>query len=202
MGEPVEAAEPRHPVKPLGKGLCFISLGSGSSGNCAYLGTPTGGILIDAGIKEPPKSNRRRKKPEQDVLNRTKKQFLAEIRLCCGGRIAEEMFTGDVSTGAAQDIAQATKIAREMICRYGMSDRFGFQAFMEPSQFTGGELPPAFSEETSREIDAEVKRTIDAAYADARHIIERNRKKLEALANALIEKETMDGRDVEAMVRD
>jgi len=139
--------------------------------------------------------------PERDVLNRTKKQFLAEIRLCCGGRIAEEMLTGDVSTGAAQDIAQATRIAREMICRYGMSDRFGFQAFMEPSQLTGQDLPPAFSEETSREIDAEVKRLIDEAYADARRIIGENREKLETLAKALIEKETMDGRDVEAMIR-
>ncbi len=139
--------------------------------------------------------------PERDVLNRTRKQFLAEIRLCCGGRIAEEIFTGDISTGAAQDIAQATRIAREMICRYGMSKRFGFQAFMEPSQFSAQDLPPAFSEETSREIDAEVKRTIDEAYADARRMIEKNRDKLEALAKALIERETMDGRDVEAMVR-
>ena len=138
--------------------------------------------------------------PERDVLNRTKKQFLAEIRLCCGGRIAEEIFTGDVSTGAAQDIAQATRIAREMICRYGMSERFGFQAFMEPSQFSGQDLPPAFSEETSREIDAEVKRTIDEAYADARRIIKKNRDKLEALAKALVERETMDGRDVEALI--
>ena len=139
--------------------------------------------------------------PERDVLNRTRKQFLAEIRLCCGGRIAEEIFTGDISTGAAQDIAQATRIAREMICRYGMSKRFGFQAFMEPSQFSAQDLPPAFSEETSREIDAEVKRTIDEAYADARRMIEKTRDKLEALAKALIERETMDGRDVEAMVR-
>ena len=138
--------------------------------------------------------------PERDVLNHTKRQFLAEIRLCCGGRIAEEMFTGDISTGAAQDIAQATKIAREMICRFGMSDKFGFQTFMEPSQFSGHDLPPAFSEETSREIDAEVKRTIDEAYADAKRIIEENRGKLEALAKALMESETMDGRDVEALV--
>ena len=139
--------------------------------------------------------------PERDVLNKTKRQLLAEIRLCCGGRIAEEIFTGDVSTGAAQDIAQATRIAREMICRYGMSERFGFQTFMEPSQFSGQDLPPAYSEETSREIDAEVKRTIDEAYADARRIIDENRGKLEELAKTLIERETMDGRDVEAMIR-
>ena len=139
--------------------------------------------------------------PEKDVLNHTKKYFLAEIRLCCGGRIAEELFTGDVSTGAAQDIAQATQIAREMICRYGMSETFGFQAFMEPSQFADAVLPPAFSEETSRAIDAEVKKTIDAAYADAKRVIAENRDKLELLAKTLLEKETMDGREVESLVR-
>ena len=139
--------------------------------------------------------------PEKDVLNRTKKYFLAEMRLCCGGRIAEEIFTGDVSTGAAQDIAQATAIAREMTCKYGMSERFGFQAFMEPSQFTGADLPPAYSEATSQAIDAEVKKLVDEAYADAKRLIEENRDKLETLAKALIEKETMDGRDVEKLVK-
>ena len=139
--------------------------------------------------------------PKEDVLNHTKKYFLSEIRLCCGGRIAEELFTGDISTGASQDIAQATQIAREMICKYGMSEKFGFQAFMEPSQFSDANLPPAFSEETSRAIDAEVKSMIDAAYADAKKLILENRAKLELLAKTLLEKETMDGRDVEALVR-
>lgn len=140
--------------------------------------------------------------PEKDILGRSKKHFLAEIRICCGGRIAEELFTGDISTGAAQDIAQATRIARDMICRYGMSERFGFQAFLEPSQFTERELSPAFSEETSREIDQEVRKLIDAAYAEAKKIILDNRDKLEALAKTLLEKETMDGRDVEAMLKE
>jgi cell division protease FtsH len=139
--------------------------------------------------------------PEKDVLNRTRKHFLSEMRICCGGRIAEEIFTGDISTGAAQDIRQATEIAREMICRYGMSERFGFQAFQEESQFTGEALPPAFSEETSRAIDEEVKRMIDAAYADAKRIIGENREKLGKLAAALLEKETMDGKDVEDLLR-
>ena len=138
--------------------------------------------------------------PEKDVLNRTKRHFLSEIRLCCGGRIAEEMFTGDISTGAAMDIAQATQIAREMICRYGMSEKFGFQAFQERSPFTGDALPPAFSEETSRQIDAEVKKLIDDAYADAKRLITENRAKLELLAKTLIEKETMDGREVEELL--
>jgi cell division protease FtsH len=82
-----------------------------------------------------------------------------------------------------------------------MSERFGFQAFQEPTQFTGAELPPAFSEETSREIDSEVKKLIDEAYADAERIIGENRDKLESLARELIEKETMDGRDVEAIIK-
>lgn len=139
--------------------------------------------------------------PEKDVLNHTKKYFLTEMRICCGGRIAEELILGDISTGAAQDIAMATQIAREMICKYGMSERFGFQAFMEPSQFTGDDLPPAFSEETSKLIDAEVKEMIDAAYKDATKLITENRDKLETLAKTLLEKETMDGREVEALVR-
>ena len=139
--------------------------------------------------------------PERDVLNRTRGYFLSEIRVLCGGRIAEEIALGDISTGAAQDIAQATQIARDMICRYGMSGKFGFQAFMARNPFSGDENPPAFSEETSREIDAEVRRTIDEAYADAKRVIEENRAKLEELAKTLLEKETMDGRDVERMVR-
>jgi cell division protease FtsH len=139
--------------------------------------------------------------PERDVLNRTKRHFLAEMRICCGGRIAEELFTSDISTGAAQDIAQVTRIAREMVCRYGMSDKFGFQTFMESSQLSQHELPPQFSEETSREIDDEVKRLIDEAYTEARQLIEQNKEALERLAKALIERETMDGRDVEALIR-
>ncbi|MBO4448142.1 MAG: ATP-dependent zinc metalloprotease FtsH [Kiritimatiellae bacterium] len=138
--------------------------------------------------------------PERDVLNHTKSYFLAELRVCCGGRIAEEMFTGDISTGAAQDIAQATHIAREMICRYGMSEKFGFQAFQEPSQFTGEPLAPQFSEETSRLIDEEVKKLVDEAYADAKSTIEANRGKLELLAKALLERETMDATEVEAIL--
>ena len=139
--------------------------------------------------------------PERDVLNRTRGYFLSEIRLCCGGRIAEEIALGDISTGAAQDIAQATQIARDMVCRFGMSGKFGFQAFVARSPLSGDENPPAFSEGTAREIDVEVRRLVDEAYADAKRVIEENRAKLEELAKALLEKETMDGREVERMVR-
>jgi cell division protease FtsH len=82
-----------------------------------------------------------------------------------------------------------------------MSEKFGFQAFQEPSQFSSETLSPQFSEATSREIDAEVKRLIDEASAEAKKLIEENRDKLEVLAKTLVEKETMDGRDVEELIK-
>ena len=138
--------------------------------------------------------------PEKDILNRTKSHFIDELSVMCGGRIAEKMFTGEISTGAAQDIAMATDTARKMVCSYGMSDKFGFQSFREQNAFSASELPPAFSEETSREIDAEVAKLINDAYARAESILVKNRDKLEKLATALLETETMDGRDVESLL--
>ena len=138
--------------------------------------------------------------PEKDILNRTKSHFIDELSVMCGGRIAEKMFTGEISTGAAQDIAMATDTARKMVCSYGMSDKFGFQSFREQNAFSASELPPAFSEETSREIDAEVAKLINDAYARAESILVKNRDKLKKLATALLETETMDGRDVESLL--
>lgn len=139
--------------------------------------------------------------PEKDVLNHTRTYFNATLRVCCGGRIAEELFTGDISTGASQDIAYATHIAREMICRYGMSDKFGFQSFQEKSPFSPEPLPPQFSEETSRQIDAEVKKLVDEAYADAKRLIEENKDKIKKLADVLLEKETIDASEVEQIIK-
>ena len=138
--------------------------------------------------------------PEKDVLGRTKSYFLDQMVVCCGGRIAEQIFTGDMSTGAAQDIAQATEIARDMVCRYGMGEKFGFQAFSERSRWSAETLPPALSEQTCREIDAEVSRLAEEAYSRAEKLIRKNRDKLELIANTLIEKETMDGAEVRALV--
>ncbi len=140
--------------------------------------------------------------PEHDVLNHTQSYFLSELVILCGGRIAEKMFTGELSTGAAQDIRQATEIARQMVCTYGMSETFGFQAFREPNSFSAAELPPAFSEETSRAIDAEVSQLIARAYAEAEKLLNDNKDKLSKLAHALLEKETMDGKDVEDLLKE
>ena len=138
--------------------------------------------------------------PEKDVLNRSRSFFLDSIAMCCGGRIGEEMFTHDVSTGASCDIAYATQIARNMVCRYGMSETFGFQAFIEPNAFATEEAPPPYSQKTSEAIDAEVKKLIDEGYAKAKKLLDENRDKLELLAKTLLEKETMDGRDIEQLL--
>lgn len=138
--------------------------------------------------------------PEKDVLNRTKGYFLDELAVLAGGRIAEEMYTQDISTGAMSDIAYTTQIARAMVCRYGMSARFGFQNFVEPNAFAVEEAPPPYSQKTAEAIDEEVKHLVDAAYAKAAELLTANRDKLERLATTLLEKETMDGRDVEALV--
>ena len=138
--------------------------------------------------------------PEKDVLNRTKGYFLDELAVLAGGRIAEEMHTQDISTGAMSDIAYTTQIARAMVCRYGMSARFGFQNFVEPNAFAVEEAPPPYSQKTAEAIDEEVKHLVDAAYAKAAELLTANRNKLERLATTLLEKETMDGRDVEALV--
>jgi cell division protease FtsH len=87
-----------------------------------------------------------------------------------------------------------------MVCTYGMSEKFGFQAFRETSAFASAEVPPAFSEETSRAIDAEVTRLVSEAYAKAERLLGENRDKLGRLAARLLEKETMDARDVERLV--
>ena len=138
--------------------------------------------------------------PEKDVLNRSKSYFLDAITMCCGGRIGEETLTKDISTGAAQDIAYATQIARGMVCRFGMSDAFGFQAFIEPNALSVSEAPPPYSQKTAEAIDQEVRRIIEDCYARAAKLIKQNRDKLELLAKTLLEQETMDGRDVEKLL--
>ena len=138
--------------------------------------------------------------PDRDVLNRTRAYFIDELTVLPGGRIAEAMHTGELSTGAASDIAVATETARAMVCRYGMSEAFGFQSFVEPNAFAVAEAPPAFSQKTAEAIDAEVKRLVDEGYARAKKMLEENRDKLELLANTLLDQETMDGRDVEKLL--
>jgi cell division protease FtsH len=143
--------------------------------------------------------------PKDDVLNRRKKEMLAMIAVTMAGRIAEEITSGDLSTGAAGDIQQATQLAHAMVCHWGMSDKLGMVQYGENNEyiFLGREMIRGkdYSERTAQEIDAEVKRLIDDGYRTAKEIIDNHRDKLELIANCLLEYETLEGAQVEEIVR-
>jgi cell division protease FtsH len=138
--------------------------------------------------------------PEKDRQTYNRSYVEAALRVLCAGRLAEELFGQDMNSGASSDIRQATQMARMMIVEWGMSDRLGFVYYGEepvirrPHAELG--LAKDFSEQTAQTIDEEVKRIIDAAYADARRLIEANRDKLEAIAQALLKYETLTGEEV------
>jgi cell division protease FtsH len=143
--------------------------------------------------------------PEKDILNRRRKEMQDDIAVTMAGRIAEEIISGDISTGAAMDIQQATNMARAMVCQYGMSDKLGAVQYGNDDEyvFLGREIarPKIYSESTAREIDEEIKRIIDDAYKTAQQIILNSRDKLELIANALLEYETLDRVQVEEIIK-
>ena len=143
--------------------------------------------------------------PKTDILNRRRKEMVDMIAVTMAGRIAEEIVSGDISSGAAGDIQQATNMARAMVTQWGMSDRLGMVQYGDDDEyvFLGREMARAkvYSETTAEEIDGEVKRIIDAAYKTAQDIIISNRDKLELIAKSLLEYETLDGAQVEEIVR-
>jgi cell division protease FtsH len=143
--------------------------------------------------------------PEKDILNRRRKEMQDDIAVTMAGRIAEEIVSGDISTGAAMDIQQATNMARAMVCQYGMSDKVGMVQYGKDDEyvFLGREMARTkiYSESTAREIDEEIKRIIDDAYKTAQQIILNSRDKLELIANALLEYETLDRVQVEEIIK-
>ncbi len=143
--------------------------------------------------------------PKQDILSRRRKEMLDDIAMIMGGRIAEEIVSNDISTGAAMDIQQATNLARAMVCQYGMSDKLGMVQYGDNEEFVflGREMGRAkvYSEDTAREIDAEIKRIIDEQYKVAQDLITTHRDKLELIAKSLLEFETLEGAQVEEIVR-
>jgi cell division protease FtsH len=143
--------------------------------------------------------------PKTDVLSRRRKEMLDMIAMMMAGRIAEEIVSGDISSGAAGDIQQATNTARAMVTQWGMSDRLGMVQYGDDDEyvFLGREVSRAkvYSEFTSQEIDGEVKRIIDNAYKTAKDILTTNLDKLELIAKSLLEYETLDGQQVEEIVR-
>ena len=143
--------------------------------------------------------------PKDDVLNRQSKEMRETIAMTMAGRIAEEIVTGDVSTGAASDIQQATNTARAMVTQWGMSDKLGMVLYGDSDDyvFLGKEISQnkSYSEQTAQQIDTEVRRLIDEGYKLAKSLIGENRDKLDLIANALLEYETLDGKQVEDIVR-
>ncbi len=139
--------------------------------------------------------------PERDRFGYGVKWLKATMRMGCGGRIAEERATGDVSSGAVGDISTVTRIARTMVEEWGMSDKLGFVRYA-PSDTRETYLPEkAYSDATVQLIDAEVKRFVDEAYADADRLLSDNWDKVEAVAQALLKYETLDVADVLKVLR-
>lgn len=142
--------------------------------------------------------------PKDDILNRGMKEMLDLIAVMMGGRIAEEIVSGDVSTGAAGDIQQATQMARAMVCSFGMSIRLGMVQYGEDSEyvFLGRDMVRSkdYSEQTAQEIDTEVKRIIGECYAKAREIIHGRSDCLKLVAESLLEYETLEGSQVAEIV--
>jgi len=144
--------------------------------------------------------------PKEDMLNMRKKQAIDNIIMSMAGRIAEEYVTEDISSGAAMDIQQATQLAKAMVMHWGMSDKLGNVLYGDGPEyvFLGRDMMSRskdYSEQTAQEIDAEVKRIIDEANNTAKELITANRDKLEVIANALLEYETLDGSQVTEIMR-
>jgi cell division protease FtsH len=141
--------------------------------------------------------------PTEDRHLMTKRQTLARVAMALGGRVAEAEVFGEITTGAQDDIKRATRYARMMVCELGMTDRMGPVAYgdNEESVFLGREFAQRredYSEATAREIDQEIRSIVDAQYDVARQVVRVNRDKLDRLAQALLERETLDSEEIDA----
>ncbi len=141
--------------------------------------------------------------PEKDEMFNSKGRMLQEIVVDLGGRVAEELVFDDITTGASQDIKQATQMARDMVTRYGMSENIGLICYKDDDDevFIGRDLAHAhsYSEGVASAIDAEVKSIIDHAYEEAKHIIGEYRDVLDRCADLLLEKEKITREEFEAL---
>ena len=141
--------------------------------------------------------------PERDDMFSTKGKMLQDITVDLGGRVAEELIFGDITTGASQDIKQATALARAMVTQYGMSERLGLINYGndEDEVFIGRDLAHtrSYGETVAGEIDSEVKRIVDECYANARKIIGEYRPVLDSCAALLLEKEKITREEFEAL---
>ncbi|MGM9991446.1 MAG: ATP-dependent zinc metalloprotease FtsH [Candidatus Bruticola sp.] len=142
--------------------------------------------------------------PEQDRYNKTRSEMLASLAVFMGGRVAEEVVFGEITTGASSDIEKATEIARDMVCRFGMSDRIGPVNYVHEhgEVFLGRDISEHrnYSESTSQAIDAEVRRLLTEAYERARSILQEHRQNLDKLTDLLMEKELIEAAELDELL--
>ncbi|MCF7957074.1 MAG: ATP-dependent zinc metalloprotease FtsH [Phycisphaerae bacterium] len=138
--------------------------------------------------------------PEKDRTTYSKKYCLDYIRVCHGGQVAEEIFCGDISSGAEGDIQQATSIARKMIMDWGMSQKLGFVHYGNDQASEMMSLGKAYSDQSALIIDSEVKEIMNEAYRDVKKILMENKAPIESLWQALIKYETIDGEEVKQVI--
>ncbi len=142
--------------------------------------------------------------PEEDHFLETREGMLDQIAVLLGGRTAEELFCDDVTTGASNDLERATKLARTMVTRYGMSDELGTQVFGEAQHevFLGRDYAQKndYSAETAKRIDDEVERIMREAHERAREVLGARRTQMDTMASVLLERETVEGAEVEALL--
>lgn len=143
--------------------------------------------------------------PTKNRVSYWKNELYDQLAVLMGGRVAEEIFVGDVSSGAQQDIERATQLARSMVCKWGMSDKLGAVAYDERSD--GGGMSygmdfheKSYSDETAKAIDAEVRKLLDDAHELARKIIQEYHEQVELMTQMLMEFETLDSEDVQEIV--
>jgi cell division protease FtsH len=139
--------------------------------------------------------------PEGDRYSMDKDRMLNTISVLFGGRIAEEVFMNQMTTGASNDFERATQISRDMVTRYGMTDSLGPMVYAENEGevFLGRSITKQVnvSEETMQKVDKEIRKIIDTQYDLARQLIEDNKDKMHAMATALLEWETIDAEQIE-----
>ncbi len=144
--------------------------------------------------------------PDEDRFLTTRQQMLDNLAMFLGGRVAEELAIGDITTGASNDIERATKMAKQMVMRYGMSDKLGPQTFGEANHevFLGRDFSANadYSPEVAYEIDKEIRRLIDEAFESSRQILTERREQLDLMARVLIERETVDKEELAALLED
>ena len=139
--------------------------------------------------------------PERDRFSYDRVFMFSQIAMLFGGRIAEELFMNQMTTGASNDFERATSLARDMVTRYGMSDALGPMVYAdnEGEVFLGRSITKTtnMSEDTMRKVDSEIRRIIDEQYSRARQLLVENSDKVHAMASALLELETIDADQID-----